>query len=73
MKNVVRVQVLPWFWNGHVETIFAALTRKNPRLDLDRRLVELEDGGVVAIDFEPMELQQVTTTHNFCAAVVLSL
>lgn len=49
---------IPWLWNGHVETIFASQTRKNPNLEYNRRLVELEDGGVVALDFEPIEMDK---------------
>jgi predicted alpha/beta-fold hydrolase len=52
-------QVLPWFWNGHVETLFATITRRHPRLKYNRQLVRMEDGGVVALDFEPLAMDKV--------------
>ena len=37
-------------FNGHVETIWASKLRTSLNLDLDRELMEMPDGGVVAID-----------------------
>ena len=36
--------------NGHVETIFAALFRKNPHITYEREIVKMPDGGSVALD-----------------------
>lgn len=36
--------------NGHIETIFAALFRKNPHITYEREIVRMPDGGSVALD-----------------------
>lgn len=36
--------------NGHVETIFAALFRKNPHITYEREILRMPDGGTVALD-----------------------
>jgi len=36
--------------NGHVETIFAALFRRNPHITYEREIVKMPDGGSVALD-----------------------
>ena len=41
--------------NGHVETIFAALFRRRPHILYDRELVQMPDGGVVALDTEDLQ------------------
>lgn len=47
---------LPLFLNnGHVETIFAALFRKNPHILYQREILHMPDGGVVALDTEIQE------------------
>lgn len=38
--------------NGHVETIFAALFRRNPHITYEREILHMPDGGVVALDAE---------------------
>lgn len=46
---------LPAFLNnGHVETIFAALFRRRPHVLYDREIVQMPDGGVVALDTEDL-------------------
>eukprot|EP01025_Chloroclados_australasicus_P011095 TRINITY_DN14807_c0_g1_i1.p1 TRINITY_DN14807_c0_g1~~TRINITY_DN14807_c0_g1_i1.p1 ORF type:complete len:455 (-),score=59.69 TRINITY_DN14807_c0_g1_i1:247-1476(-) len=40
-----------WLTNGHVETIFAAFTRKKPGVKYVRELVKMSDGGLVALDW----------------------
>lgn len=40
--------------NGHVETIFAAWTRKKPHLLFDREIVHMPDGGCVTLDTEDL-------------------
>lgn len=42
----------PFLRNGHVETIFAAWFRRDPRLAYSRELVRMPDGGTVALDTE---------------------
>lgn len=42
----------PFLRNGHVETIFAAWFRRDPRLVYTRELVRMPDGGTVALDTE---------------------
>jgi len=64
---------IPWLWNGHVETIFASQTRKNPNLEYNRRLVELEDGGVVALDFEPIEMDKVSACMGLVVSKILPM
>jgi hypothetical protein len=41
--------------NGHVETIIAALFRCRPHILYDRDLVQMPDGGVVALDSEDLQ------------------
>lgn len=38
--------------NGHVETIFAALFRRNPHITYEREILHMPDGGVIALDAE---------------------
>lgn len=42
----------PFLSNGHVETIFAALTRVAPWINYSRTQLALPDGGTVALDYE---------------------
>ncbi len=55
-----------------METIFASLTRKDPGLQYNRRLVELEDGGVVALDFEPLDMDKVRSYRTLLIHPVVS-
>ena len=53
------VQARHWLFNGHIETIFAAKFRRSPGLRYSRECLIMPDGGTVAIDFEPLDLDQV--------------
>mmetsp|Transcript_35862 Transcript_35862/g.91647 ORF Transcript_35862/g.91647 Transcript_35862/m.91647 type:complete len:652 (-) Transcript_35862:188-2143(-) len=44
-------KVSPWLRNPHVETIFAALFRRSPKVEFTRDLLSMEDGGTVAVDW----------------------
>ncbi len=49
----------PLLTNGHVETIFAAVFRKDPGVRYYRRCVIMQDGAAVALDFELLPPEQV--------------
>lgn len=49
----------PLLTNGHVETIFAAVARKNPSVKYYRRCVIMPDGAAIALDFELLPPEQV--------------
>lgn len=66
-------QVVPWLWNGHAETIFAALTRRKLGLQYERKIVQLEDGGVVALDHEPAEMDKVCAVSKKSKAAIAHL
>eukprot|EP00276_Gloeochaete_wittrockiana_P009635 CAMPEP_0184644368 /NCGR_PEP_ID=MMETSP0308-20130426/1092_1 /TAXON_ID=38269 /ORGANISM="Gloeochaete witrockiana, Strain SAG 46.84" /LENGTH=369 /DNA_ID=CAMNT_0027072853 /DNA_START=1468 /DNA_END=2577 /DNA_ORIENTATION=- len=41
----------PFLYNGHLQTIFAALFRRNPDVQYDREYVPTSDGGEIALDY----------------------
>ena len=43
------------FWLRHLETVLASRLRSSPELDYDRDLLQLPDGGTVALDFEALK------------------
>lgn len=50
----------PFLTNGHVETIFAAVARKNPNVQYYRRCVVMPDGAAIALDFELLPPEKVS-------------
>lgn len=60
MPTAIAPYQLPiWLRNGHVETIYAAKFRKNPRLLYDREIVHMPDGGCVCLDTEVLPAEKV--------------
>lgn len=49
---------LPFFTNGHVETILIAKLRSKPNLVYKREVLLTKDGGCVSIDWEHFDLDQ---------------
>ncbi|KAK9810879.1 hypothetical protein WJX73_005069 [Symbiochloris irregularis] len=50
-----KYHILPFLANGHVETIFAALTRVAPQVQYARTQLDMPDGGAVALDYEDLQ------------------
>jgi len=48
-----------------VKTLFATILRRHPRLKYNRQLVRMDYGGVVALDFEPLEMDEVIPLMHF--------
>ncbi|KAJ3348248.1 hypothetical protein HDU83_001435 [Entophlyctis luteolus] len=55
--RIARGVFTPTFWlpSGHLQTLWAAVLQKLPdlRADYDREVLDLPDGGIVAIDWAP--------------------
>ena len=65
---------LPAFLNnGHVETIFAALFRRNPHITYEREILHMPDGGVVALDAEISSVVSGPQTLDDTAPVLILL
>lgn len=57
--------------NGHVETIFAALFRRNPHITYEREIVHMPDGGVVALDSEIVDPTSGTNLKDDSPVLIL--
>lgn len=60
---------LPFLTNGHVETIFAAKTRRTPHITYRRECLGRPDGGVVALDWE-LFTEPAKVRDVLCCAVI---
>lgn len=49
---------VPFFTNGHAETILAAKLRSTPGLSMRREFLPMADGGCVALDWEHFDLEE---------------
>ncbi|KAJ3130790.1 hypothetical protein HK100_007480 [Physocladia obscura] len=50
-----------WLKGGHIQTIWAAILQKIPdsRVKYDREILDLPDGGIVAIDWAPLNHREM--------------
>ena len=67
-----KYHVLPPLANGHVETIFAALTRVAPMVKYARTQLCISDGGTVALDYEDTKADLPFDADRVCCPASLS-
>lgn len=56
-----------------MKTLFATILRRHPRLKYNRQLVRMDYGGVVALDFEPIEMDKVSACMGLVVSKILPM